>query len=190
MARFNYYDCLERLSVLSSRAVFIACSSAPRARKDEITALKASADGAICELERVLFSDFMPPLERSDIAACAHSFSRVIGAACELSSARGRESLFIEQKNKEAEICIRLSQIIEEGVASLRRLRRPEQLPDLVGFRKLLCDARIWHMGIQRKMSASIYPRAAESYLSLLRALLLSIDNCFDTLIEVMLSNI
>ncbi len=190
MARFNYYDCLERLSVLSSRAVFIACSATPSSHKGELTALTATADKAICELERSLFSDFMPPLERSDIAACAHSVSHVISSAYELSAARCRESLLLERKNKEAEICIRLSQMIEEGVSSLRRLKHPDQLPDLVRFRKLLCDARVWHASAQRKLSAGIYPRSAQSYLSLLRALCHSLDSCFDTLIEIMLSNI
>jgi hypothetical protein len=190
MARFNSYDALERLSVLSSRAVFIACSATLPAHKGELAALKITADKAICELERSLFSDFMPPLERSDIAACAHALSQVIGSAYELSAARGRESLLLERKNKEAEICIRLSQMIEECVSSLRRLKRPEQLPDLVRFRKLLCDARVWHASVQKKLSAGIYPRSAQSYLSLLRTLCNSLDSCFDTLIEIMLSNI
>ena len=190
MARFNYYDCLERLSVLSSRAVFIACSAASNSHKEEIAAVRLTADKALCELERALFSDFMPPLERSDIAELAHALSRVINASYELSASRCRETLLLERKNREADICIRLSQMIEEGVSGLRRLKRPEQLPDLVGFRKLLCDARLWRADARRKLWKGIYPRAAQSYLSLLCALCKSLDECFDTLIETMLSNI
>ena len=190
MARFNYYDCLERLSVLSSRAVFIACSAASPSHKEEISAVSLTADKALCELERTLFSEFMPPLERADIAALAHALSRVIDAAYELSAVRGRETHFLERKNREADICIRLSQMIEEGVSGLRHLKRPDQLPDLVGFRKLICDARLWHAGTERKMWSGLYPRAAQGYLSLLCALRRSLDACFDTLIETMLSNI
>lgn len=190
MARFNYYGCLERLSVLSSRAVFVACSAVSPSQKEEIAVLRLSADKDICELERALFSDFMPPLERADIAALAHALSRVADAAYELSAVRSRETLLLERKNREADICIRLSQMIEEGVSDLRQLKRPEQLPDLVGFRKLLCDARLWHVELQKKLRSGLCPRAAQGYLSLLGALRHSLDACFDTLIETMLSNI
>ena len=190
MPKFNYYDCLQRLSVLSSRAVYITCSNSPSAKKSEICALRNSADRAICELERYLFSDFMPPLERSDLALCAHALSRVIESACELSGASGQKSFSFERKNKEAEICIRLSQIIEQSISRLRYIKRPEELPDLVGFRKLLCEARHWHALTQKKLCSGVYPRSAESYLFLLRRLTASLERCFDTLIEVMLSSI
>ena len=190
MAKFNYYSCLERLSVLSSRAVFIACSS-PRSPRDvELASLKLTADKTVCELERALFSDFMTPIEREDIARCAHWLSRIVESACELSTARGQKSFLLERKNKEADICIRLSQMIEESVSKLRRLKHPSQLPDIVGFRKLLCDARNWHAGIQRKLNAGIYPRSAENYLLLLHRLCRTLDRCFDSIVEIMLSNI
>lgn len=190
MAKFNYYNALERLASLSSRAVFIACSAPRSSRDGELASVRLSADRAVCELERVLFSDFMPPLEREDIALCAHALLQIVDASCELSAARGQKSFIFDRKNKEADICIRLSQMIEESISKLRRLKYPSQLPDLVGFRKLLYDARIWHAGVQRKLNSGVYPRSAESYLSNLRMLCRTLGRSFDSIVEIMLSNI
>lgn len=191
MSRFNYFDSLERLSLLSSRAVFIACSSVKPSAQSEIAAIRHSADRMVCELENILFADFMPPLERTSICTCAHSIVRIIERCGDIAGYKSsKNNLFGERKNKEAELCIRLSQLIEENMIRLRHVKRPEELPDLAGFRKLVCEARSAHTNLQKKLNSGIYPRSAQHSLCLLGRLRCELSRAFDDLIEVMLTNV
>ena len=190
MPKFNYFDSLEKLALLSSRATFIACSAIKSSSQSEIASIRYSADRAICELERVLFSDFMPPLERVSICASAHSLVRIIERCTEITNYRAAKNFFGERKNKEAELCIRLSQLIEENTIRLRHVKRPQELPDLVGFRKLVCDARAAHSSMQKKLNSGVYPRSAQHSLCLMGKLRCELSDAFDELIEVMLANI
>ena len=190
MAKFNYFDSLEKLALLSSRATFIACSSIKPSAQSETAAIRHSADRVVCELERVLFADFMPPLERASICACAHSLVRIIERCTDITNYRTTKNFFGERKNKEAELCIRLSQLIEENMIRLRHVKRPEELPDLIGFRKLVCDARSAHSNMQKKLNSGVYPRSAQHSLCLLGRLRCELSRAFDELIEVMLTNI
>ncbi len=190
MPKFNYFDSLERLALLSSRAVFIACSPAKPSAQNETAAIRHCADKAVCELERVLFADFMPPLERSSISACAHSLVRIIERCTDITNYRTAKNFFGEKKNKEAELCIRLSQLIEENMIRLRHIKHPEELPDMVGFRKVVCDARNAHTSTQKKLNSGVYPRSAQHSLYLIGKLRCELSRAFDDLIEIMLTNI
>lgn len=190
MSRLNYYDALEQLSRLSSRAVFLAFGRCDARAKSELEELRAAADSQLCLLESKLFSEFMPPLDRADIAACAHSLSYNIDDAFELFCARASMHTQKYKKSKEAEICLRLSDMIGSGVASLRRLKRPEELPDLVGARTLLFEARILHAKLCRKLNASDGTPGYGIYLNALARLRKGLGISFDRLVEVMLSNI
>ena len=94
MAKFNYFDSLEHLALLSTRAVFIACTSQKSSAQSEIASIRHSADRLLCELESVLFSDFMPPLERASICSCAHSIVRVIERCGDLVTYRSTKNFF------------------------------------------------------------------------------------------------
>lgn len=190
MPKLDYYDALSRLSLLCSRAVFIACTPTRQAAATEIVAIRRSADKTVCEIERFLFSDFMPPLDRSSISICAHSLERVIEKSSDIIANKYARNLFGERKNKEAELCVRLSQLLESATASLRSLKRPDQLPDVVEYRRLLCDARAAHSSLQKKLNSGLYPRAAQHTLCLLGSLRSELARAFDVLIEVMLSNV
>lgn len=190
MPKFDYFDALSQLSVLSSRAVFIACSQIRHSTAEEILTLRDLLDESVCELETILFSDFMPPLERASISACAHSLSRIVESCLEIVTDRLSKNFFGERKNKEAELCIRLSQLIEKSTLSLRRVKRPEQMPDLVEFRRLLCEARAAHTTLQKKLNFGLYPPSAQRTLCLLGKLRCELAHAFDDIIEVMLTNI
>lgn len=190
MPKLNYFDSLERLSVLSSRAVFIACSPQESNAHSELVDLRHSADTAICELEAELFGDFMPPMERNSLAACAHSLERILERCSDILNYRNSKSIFGEKKNKEAELCIRLAQCIEENIVRLRRIKKPEELPDLVGFRALLCEARDAHSSLQKKLASGSYPRSAHETLHLIGRLRCELSRCFDDIVEIMLNNI
>ena len=190
MPKLNYFDLLERLSVLCSRAVFIACSTQKHSYQDEMSALRISADKSVCELEKALFSDFMPPLERRNIAECAHIIERVIEKCVEISNFRASKNLLSEKKNEEAELCIRLAQSIEENVFRLRKIKKPNELPDFVGFRNLLYDARSAHAYLQKKLNSGVYPRSSQQIFLLIGQLRCELSRCFEEIIEIMLNNI
>ncbi len=190
MPKLNYFDSLEHLSVLCTRSVFLACGGAKPSAQGELSLLRANADKCICELERALFSDFMPPLERGSIAECAHSLQRVMEKCTEILNYKAGKNLFAEKKNKEAELCIRLSQLIEENVFKLRRIKKPREFPDLVGFRRVLCEARSAHAHIGKRLSGGVYPKSAQQLQNLIGALRVELALCFDSIIEIMLNNI
>ena len=120
----------------------------------------------------------------------AHSLVRIIERCTEITNYRAAKNFFGERKNKEAELCIRLSQLIEENMIKLRHVKRPEELPDLIGFRKLVCEARNAHASMQKKLNSGVYPRSAQHSLCLLGRLRCELSRAFDELIEVMLTNI
>ena len=99
MPKLNYFDSLERLAIFCSRAVFIACSSQKVALSSELSHIRISADKCVCELEKALFSDFMPPLERRSTAECAHALARVIEKCNEISNHRVCKTFLAEKKN-------------------------------------------------------------------------------------------
>lgn len=190
MRKINYFDSLERLGVLCNRAVFLACSSGRQSSIGELVSIRHSVDKIICELEKTLFSDFMPPLERASIAACAHSLGRIVDKCAEILNFRSTKYFLGEKKNKEAELCIRLAQSIEENIFRLRKIKKPQELPDFLGFRKLIFEARTAHSLLQRKLNSGVYPRNAAQSLLLLGQLRNELAYCFDDIIEIMLNNI
>ncbi len=190
MPKLNYFDSLEELSVICTRSVFLACTAQKPSTQSELTLLRTNADKSICELEKALFSDFMPPLERSSIAECAHSLVRVMEKCIEISNYRSGKNFLGEKKNKEAELCIRLSSLIEENVFRLRRIKKPKEFPDLVGFRRVLCEARTAHAHSGKKLWSGMYPKSSGQYIALLGALRTELSDCFDRIIEIMLNNI
>ena len=190
MPKINYFDSLERLGVLCNRAVFLACGTGRQSGVSELVTLRHSVDKIICELEKTLFSDFMPPLERANIAACAHSLGRIMDKCAEILNYRNSKCFFGEKKNKEAELCIRLAQSIEENIFRLRRIKKPEELPDFLGFRKMIFEARTAHALLQKKMNSGVYPKAAMQSLVLVGQLRCELAHCFDDIIEIMLNNI
>jgi hypothetical protein len=190
MSKLNYFDSLERLSVLSSRAVFLACSPSKSSVLPELTSIRNSSDQTLCELELTLFSDFIPPLDRADISSCAHGLCRIIEKCSDIISHKTHKNSFSERKNKEAELCIRLSQLIDANIIRLRRVKHPKELPDIIEFRKLLCDAQHAHAALQKKLASGVYPRSAQHSLCLLGSLRCELSRAFDDLVEVMLNNI
>ena len=190
MAKSNYFDSLERLGVLCHRAVFISCSSQSTRASNELLSIREISDKIVCTLEKKLFSDFMPPLERATIAACAHSVLRVMDKCSEITSAKVGKNFYIDKKSKEAELCIRLCELIEENIFRLKKIKKPEEFPDFSGFRKLISEARCAHIILQRRLNSGVYPRSAQHTLTLLGQLRTELSHCFDDIIEIMLQNI
>ena len=186
MVKYNYFEDLEKLSSLALSAVSIA-SGAPSDEK--LTDLRHECDRIVCKTEDALFSDFLPPLERENIAASAHCLSRIVDRASELVADPYATPAFMKQ-NEEAIICVRLAEELKKGIFLLRRIKRPEENPDLCGYRELLSKGRCAHRHMLSKVrSGNLSKKHAEAII-LTGRLRSELSQAFDELIEIMLSNI
>ena len=189
MVKYHYFESLEELSALAATAVSLACGTASVKEQSKLSDLRRSCDRLVCELEDALFSDFLPPLERDNLAACAHSLSRVAEQASEL-FCHGLHAPSALRHNEEGEICIKLSALLCDAVARLRRIRRPDEAPDVQGFRKLLSDGRSAHNTMLAKVHSGTLPRSAAQSIILTGRLRCELSRAFDELVEIMLNNI
>ena len=186
MAKYPYFDALESLAELSLRAVNLTAHDGIKKKKDDPTALLHSAQQSVCELENALFSDFLPPLERSDIAVLAHALLRILRAAEALALAVSPLSSRRTQ-GEEAEICLKMARSLAADIAMLRRIRNPREMPALKAFRTLSADGARAHAEAMASCSTS---RSTSRLLSLQKELRDSLSAAFDTLVAVMLNNI
>ena len=186
MVKCNYFDKLEKLSLLSESAVLIACSEGMRG---DMTEIRLSCDRLVCETEDALFSDFIPPMERDNIAAAAHTLSRVVDKAYELISDGAGNSPAMN-KNEEAKICIKLSEELSSHISLLKKIRKPGELPDLQGFRRLLCDGRSAHKRMVCRLRSGALPRSYAETVILTGRLRSELSLAFDEIVEIMLNNI
>ncbi|MBO5883505.1 MAG: hypothetical protein J6Q78_03785 [Clostridia bacterium] len=176
MAKFNYFDTIEALSdlmELTVREVFEEKKNPAHIRNREIT---DSTNKMICELESKLFSDFFPPLERADIAAFAHSLGRVTSAAASIER-RYRFS------TSDAEICVKLAELINQNAHMLKKIRKADGIPNRDSFRALAKKAD------EQKSRGIAYSKATENR-SAIEELIRELSSCFDRLVEIMLNNI
>ncbi len=189
MVKYNYFENLEQLSSLVESAVKLACGGGERKEEASVSSLRKSCDRLICELEDALFSDFLPPLERNNIAGCAHSLSRVVDRASELYCNASFLSLNGKQ-NEEGRICVRLAEELNSAISMLRRIRKPDEVPNVQKYRRLLCEGRCAHTNMLTRLHTGVLPRSSAQTIILTGKLRAELSHCFDELIEIMLNNI
>ncbi len=189
MVKYNYFENLEQLSALAESAVKLSCGTSPQKDKQGFSALRKSCDRLVCELEDALFADFLPPLERDNIAACAHCLSRVIDKAADLLGNTSFSS-FSGKVNEEGKICILLAEQLKLSTSMLRSIRKPDEMPDIQGYRKLLCEGRCAHNAMLEKLHSGVLPRSFAQAIILTGRLRSELSRCFDELVEIMLNNI
>lgn len=187
--KYDYFETLEQLSTHANDAVRLACDPSPTSDSQSISSIRKHSDRLICELEDMLFSDFLPPLERETIAGCAHSLSRVVDQASELFCHKSYSSP-LEKPNEEGRICVRLCEKMMESIALLRRIRKPDECPDAQGFRALLSEGRRAHTTMLSRVHSGILPKSAMQTIILTGRLRAEISRAFDELVEMMLNNI
>ena len=207
MTRPNYFDVLDVLSKNACEAVSIACGYPSGAcsqndrkcdkksdcnkkgNKERLSFLRCECDRTICSIEDALFSDFIPPLQRDNIASLAHGFARIINRASEhYNTAWGKQSAAIE--NEEEKLCVLLSEKLSQNTAMLRQIRNPEKTPSLTEFRAMLRKAGEAHNDYLSKIGSGAVPRSCAMRAFSTARLRFEISRCFDGLIEVMLGNI
>ncbi len=186
MVKCNYFENLEELSKISASAVRIACTTDT---KSDISELRIEGDRLVLLTEDALFSDFLPPLERDNIAAAAHSLSRIIDVSSELiSDISVKNGAMI--CNEEADICVRLADKLSSCISLLRRIRKPNETPDIQGFRELLSQGRKAHRKMIQKVRSGAIPRSSAEAIILTGRLRSELSRAFDELVEIMLNNI
>lgn len=189
MVKYNYFDSLKQLSALSERAVTVACTGKSGSGVATPTGLRRESDRLICELEDTLFSDFLPPLERESIAACAHSLSRLVDRALEL-AAHTALLPSAHRSYEEGRVCVRLAAELSRSIDKLKSIRKPNELPDVQGFRKLLGEGRAAHTAMLGQLHTGILPRSMAQTIIMTGRLRAELSCAFDDLVEVMLHNI
>jgi hypothetical protein len=185
MGKYRYFETLEAISLLAEQAVVLACTDTPPTDRKRLSLLRPECDRLVCELEDSLFSDFLPPLERDSIAASAHCLSRIIDEALELSA-----HPLPPTANEEGAVCVRLAAKLSETVQILRRINKPDELPEIQGFRKLLSEGRKANRRMLDHLRSSALPRNAASAIIQTGRLRAELSRAFDETVEVMLCNI
>ena len=170
----------------------ISCKSKGCVEKDkeEISTIRLSADKCVCELEDALFADFLPPLERDGIAACAHCLSRVIDRASDLAASTLRFPPYNNKGDEEQKICIKLSEQLHEDITLLKKIRKPSEMPSHRAFRALLAKGRTAHSDTMAKISTGSLPRGFANSVILCAKLRTELARSYDELVEIMLNNI
>ena len=191
MAKFRYFESLEELSNTALQAVKLSCKSkgCTKKEKQELSAIRLSADKCVCELEDALFADFLPPLERDSIAACAHCLSRVFDRAADLASSIVSMPSS-SRADEEQKICIRLCEVLHDDIALLKKIRKPSEMPSHRAFRALLAKGRSAHADALAKIGAGALPRSYANSIILCAKLRSELARSYDELLEIMLNNI
>lgn len=189
MAKYNYFDILEMLSDIACNAVNTACSDKYTEKKESFEVLRAKLDSTVLELERSLFGDFLPPLERNNIAQYAHSLSDIVSSANEYITIR-HKLCCPAQRFEEPSLCISLANEIRDATSILRKIKKSGQMPELKRFREYLRTAEEAHSADLSKVQGAVLPKAYETIITYAGNLRTELSATFDTLIEIMLNNI
>lgn len=198
MAKNDYFEMLEALAENALEAVKIVCSPnfeiIEKEREKRIFELKSKCEMAVCEIELKLFSDFIPPLQRDNIALYAHSLSRVVDRAYDLlldclskNGGQGKGSL---KGNKSCEVCLKLAEKLLSSTKLLRTFRSPSCKVNMTDFRKMLCEGREASSRELEKVRRGVLPSSCADRIYGADRLRYELSSCFDSLIEVMLNNI
>ena len=185
LVKYNYFEDLEKLSSLSLSAIELCCGD----NVDQVLRIRPECDALVCRIEDNLFADFLPPLERDNIAAAAHCLSRIVDRAYELRSEPSADAAFMKS-NDEAVVCVKLAQELSRAVHLLRRIKRPEEMPDLQGYRVLLDEGRDAHRKMLRRVRSGAVSKSRAEAIILTGRLRGELSIAFDEIVEIMLNNI
>ncbi len=191
MTKLNYFDTLETLAKLISEGISAADAASGEGAKRTFKAVKEECDRLVFSLEEALFSDFITPIERDNIAEFAHSLYRVLERTGALYFGAFSDGIRPPALLKRAmDLNRRLCAGLTENIGLLKRLKKPDSVPDLASFRRLAGEARSLREEIlcalkTGKLNSALSPAACAA-----DELRLEIVRCFDKLVEIMLNNI
>ena len=178
MLKYDYFSSLCTLTKKGCTAAELACKNGAQASV-KISKALTEAYTSLCELERALFSEFIPPLDRSGIVAYAHSLCSLSDAALLYSTASPTRRFSASAKGFDG-YCVSLCDILNEGAASLDGIKKSSEIPRIEEFRSTRSQAL-----------ASVYvPPLSPQAVCARQGLLFAISGAFDTLIELILKSI
>ena len=183
MQKINYFEILEEISLLCTRAVFLTTSNTRALLQKSLSEchkIQEECLQKICMLEIYLFTDFLPPLERRSMAEAAHGMANVIECSHQIIFQKLQRTGY-DKRSKEQENHLKLAKILEESVSLLKKIKKPNQTPKIKEFREILLNMRKNTKNAQKKQSPSSLG---------ITELREELSNCFDKIIEIMLCNI
>lgn len=183
MQKINYFEAIEELSVMCSRVIFLSFESTRQHLSNalkECEKIQSDATEKVCGLELSLFAEFLPPIERNTIAELCHIILNTIEKCIHIMCQKIQRPQ-PEKKQKIATEVKELSKLIEESVFVLKKIKKPNQTPNISEFRKKLSELRKATRAPHKKQG---------SYANLSYELCEELSNFFDKLIEIMLCNI
>ena len=178
MLKYNYFSSLCKLTEKCCTGAELACKNGAQA-SIKINKALTEAYTSLCELERALFSEFIPPLDRSGIVAYAHALCSLSDAAIVYSTASPTRRLSSSPKGFDG-YCVSLCDILRESSAMLNGIKKSSEIPRIEEFR-----------GARSQALASIYiPPLSPQAVCARQGLIFAISGAFDTLIELILKSI
>ena len=191
MTKLNYFDALETLANLISEGISAADTLSGESGKRTFKAVKEDCDRIVFSLEEALFSDFITPLERDNIAEFAHSLYRVLERAGAVYCGAAADGIRVPLLLKRAtDLNRRLWAQLTENIELLKRLKKPDSIPDLASFRRLAGEGQSLREEILCALKAGKLNSAFSAAAGATDDLRLEIVKCFDKLVEIMLNNI
>ena len=192
MVKLDYFKTLEELSDMTCGLVRLACKDHNTVKSYAVLEAMERMDKSICSLEKALACDFIPPLQREDIASYAHALSRVCEAALECYKEKRAVLAFCQSgmKNEEGRVCLCLCELLSKETRKLKSLRRSSALPDSEEARRLIGEGREAHTRALSRAGTGSFPRAYLRVIVSTGSLRRELSDCYDKLIEVILNNL
>ena len=94
------------------------------------------------------------------------------------------------RSNEEAAVCVRLAEELKSVISMLKHIRKPDRMPDLCGYRQLLCEGRTAHRQMLAKIRSGCIPKKHAETVILTGRLRSELSGAFDEIVEIMLNNI
>ena len=178
MLKYDYFSALRTLTDNSREAVELACKRRAHSHI-KIGKIRGESYKTLCELEVALFSEFLPPLDRTSIAEYAHALCSVTDSALIYSRSSALQYAAVSQKGFES-ACASLCEILRAGCDMLDRIKKSSETPRLEEFREI--KSRALESVCEGTCGAQIFAAA--------RDLLFAISDAFDALLGLILKSI
>lgn len=178
MLKYDYFSTLHTLTDKSCEAVEYAGKKRVQSHI-KISKIRADSYKILCELERALFSEFLPPLDRASIAEYAHALCEITDAALVYSNSSPLQYSAISGNGFYLS-SLSLCEILKETVQMLEKIKRSSEIPRVDEFRKAKTQAL--ECICEGACTAQIFVARQE--------LLCTISYAFDVLVKLILKNI
>lgn len=189
MLKHNYFELINTLASLACDSVIFACTDFSSKNKASHTDLRVQTDSILFSIESALLVEFVPPLKRESISAYAHSLHHLADTAqthMTISSAFGK----MRKRTEEEKLCAELATKIKENTALLKNIKKSSTTPDIQSFRDLMLLAVDAHSSDLARLTSGYLPKSYSQIVNSAGALRAELSITFNSLIDLILSNI